>query len=216
MAKEPSLRFETVMDFASAFRAAAGETPSGQVSRVPVPSASGSALQRPSDPSALPTAAQQSPTVSALGQAQRLPDLARVAGAPESREPSLSGLLDALASARRARSARDIELAASLVEGALAIADQLDEAETSGVLEREEALIEGSLEMRLGRRDRPLRVLPPRSGDHVSLLPEEAFLLSRIDGVASIEEIVDLSPLPRLRTLRLLVRMLGRRLISSE
>ena len=76
-------------------------------------------------------------------------------------------------------------------------------------------MIEGSLEMRLGRRERALRMLPP-SEDRVSLLPEEAFLLSRIDGVASAEEVLDLSPLPRLRTLRLLVRMLRRNLISNE
>ena len=68
--------------------------------------------------------------------------------------------------------------------------------------------------MRLGRRERALRLLPPQD-DRVALLPEEAFLLSRIDGVASAEEVLDLSPLPRLRTLRLLVRMLRQKLISS-
>jgi len=41
-------------------------------------------------------------------------------------------------------------------------------------------------------------------------------LLSRIDGVASAEEVLDLSPLPRLRSLRLLVRMLRQQLISNE
>jgi len=41
-------------------------------------------------------------------------------------------------------------------------------------------------------------------------------LLSRIDGVASAEEVLDLSPLPRLRSLRLLGRMLRQQLISNE
>ena len=124
-------------------------------------------------------------------------------------------LLEALADAKKARSARDIELAAGLVERALSIADALGNRGALAVLEREEALIEGSLEMRLGRRERALRLLP-ESNDGVSLLPEEAFLLSRIDGVASAEEVLDLSPLPRLRTLRLLVRMLRQKLISNE
>jgi len=129
--------------------------------------------------------------------------------------PSQTRLLKVLEDAKRARSARDIDLAATLVERALSIADVLGNGEAFAVLVREEALIEGSLEMRLGRRERALRLLPP-SEDLVSLLPEEAFLLSRIDGVASAEEVLDLSPLPRLRTLRLLVRMLRRNLISNE
>ena len=129
--------------------------------------------------------------------------------------PSQTRLLQVLEDAKRARSARDIDLAATLVERALSIADVLGDGEAFAALVREEALIEGSLEMRLGRRERALRLLPP-SEDRVSLLPEEAFLLSRIDGVASAEEVLDLSPLPRLRTLRLLVRMLRRNLISNE
>jgi serine/threonine protein kinase len=129
--------------------------------------------------------------------------------------PSLLPVLEVLEEAKRARSARDIELAASLVERALSLADALPEGETTVVLEREEALIEGSLEMRLGRREHPLRLLP-QPEERVPLLPEEAFLLSRIDGVASVEEVVDLSPLPRLRTLRLLVRLMRQRLISSD
>jgi hypothetical protein len=83
------------------------------------------------------------------------------------------------------------------------------------VITAEEALIEGALEMRLGRRDRPLLLAAAQSSAGPALLPEEAFLLSRIDGVATAEEVIDLSPLPRLRTLRLLVRMLRRELILN-
>jgi hypothetical protein len=124
-------------------------------------------------------------------------------------------LLRVLEDAKKARSARDIDLAASHVERALSIADALGNLEATATLEREEALIEGSLEMRLGRRERALRLLP-QPEDRVSLLPEEAFLLSRIDGLASAEEVLDLSPLPRLRTLRLLVRLMRQTLISNE
>jgi len=129
--------------------------------------------------------------------------------------PSRARLLEFLEEAKKARSARDIDLAAKHVESALSVADALDDRDASLLLDREEALIEGSLEMRLGRREHALRLLP-QPDDGVALLPEEAFLLSRIDGVASTEEVVDLSPLPRLRTLRLLVRLLRQNLISNE
>ena len=93
--------------------------------------------------------------------------------------------------------------------------DALGNSESAAALDREEALIEGSLEVRLGRLDR-LRVLTPPPGERASLLPEEAFLLSRVDGIASADEVLDLSPLPRQRTLRLLVRLLRRGLIRNE
>jgi len=63
----------------------------------------------------------------------------------------------------------------------MSIADALGNSGAMAVLEREEALIEGSLEMRLRRRERALHLLP-ESHRGVALLPEEAFLLSRIGG----------------------------------
>ncbi len=36
----------------------------------------------------------------------------------------------------------------------------------------------------------------------------EAFLISRVDGGTTVEEVLDLSPLPRLASLRLLVALL--------
>jgi len=129
--------------------------------------------------------------------------------------PSHLQLLDVLEEAKKARSARDIDGAAALVERALSLAEALGDSEAAAAVEREEALIEGSLEMRLGRRERALRLLPEPE-ERLALLPEEAFLLSRIDGVASAEEVLDLSPLPRLRSLRLLVRMIRQKLIGNE
>ncbi|HEX2674228.1 MAG TPA: serine/threonine-protein kinase, partial [Polyangiaceae bacterium] len=94
-------------------------------------------------------------------------------------QPSHLQLLDVLESAKKARSARNIDQAAILVERALSLAEVLGDSEASAAIEREEALIEGSLEMRLGRRERALRLLPEPE-ERLTLLPEEAFLLSRI------------------------------------
>ncbi len=209
MAKDPNERFETITEFATALGIAASHTP-------PPPSvapSSNTTLRLTSDPSVLAAAAAarpERPTMGPRPAAERSP----ISTMPEA--PSLLRLQRALEGAKKARSARDVDLAAKLVERAMSIGDALGNAEASAALDREEALIEGSLEVRLGRLDHPLRTLTPPTTERVSLLPQEAFLLSRIDGVASADEVLDLSPLPRLRTLRLLVRLLRRDLISNE
>jgi len=200
MSKLPHLRFETVLEFAQALTAAALGSPDRNPN-----------LQLGAEKE-LASRARELETPRAPGSSESRNELAPT---PTPTPPSQLRLLEALEGAKKARSARDIDLAATFVERALSLADLLGNSEALAALEREEALIEGSLEMRLGRRERALRLLP-QSQDRVSLLPEEAFLLSRIDGVASAEEVLDLSPLPRLRTLRLLVRLLRQKLISNE
>jgi serine/threonine protein kinase len=209
MAKAPGERFETISAFASALLAAS-QTPAR--SSAPPPPSSTTTLRLTTEPSVLAAAARQSRPTNAphLLASNRSPE-STIPGAP-----SMVRLQHAIDEAKKARSAREIDLAAKLVERALAMGDALGTAEAAAVLEREEALIEGSLEVRLGRRDHALRVVPPAPGLRGSLLPEEAFLLSRIDGIASAEEVLDLSPLPRLRTLRLLVRMQRRGLVINE
>jgi serine/threonine protein kinase len=205
MAKEPGERFETITAFAAALAAAATEVVPASVS----PLSGNSTLRLTSDPSVLDGPRRERPTVGS-----RAPERSPISTMPEA--PSLVRLVKALDGAKKARSARDLDLAAKLVERALSIGDALGNAEAVAALDREEALIEGSLEVRLGRLDHALRLLPPPAGERASLLPEEAFLLSRIDGAASAGEVLDLSPLPRLRTLRLLVRLLRRGLIGNE
>ncbi|MEO7036762.1 MAG: serine/threonine-protein kinase [Polyangiaceae bacterium] len=209
MAKEPSDRFETITEFATALSIAASQTPPPSVP----PTSNNTTLRLTSDPSALAAAAASRPARPTAGPrpaAERSP----ISTIPE--VPSLLRLQRALEGAKKARSARDVDLAAKLVERALSIGDALGNAEATALLDSEEALIEGSLEVRLGRLERPLRTLPTPTTERVSLLPQEAFLLSRIDGIASADEVLDLSPLPRLRSLRLLVRLLRRNLISNE
>jgi len=192
MSKLPQERYDTVLEFAQALGAAA-------------------AHRAVEGASTLRTEAEVLATeTAALEPTERRHVISTTPG-----PPSQLRLLEALENAKKARSSRDIDLAATLVERALSIADVLGNSEALAALEREEALIEGSLENRLGRREHALRLLPQSEGG-VALLPEEAFLLSRIDGVASAEEVLDLSPLPRLRTLRLLVRLLRQKLISNE
>jgi serine/threonine protein kinase len=207
MAKAPEERFETVVEFAEALSVAALNV--GTSLRV-----EHSADVRKIAHSTLPVTREFGPPALDLPSGVRRADAHQWSAAMSGR-PSHLQLLDVLDEAKKARSARDIDGAATLVELALSLAEALDDSEAAATLEREEALIEGSLEMRLGRRERALRLLPEPQ-ERLALLPEEAFLLSRIDGVASAEEVLDLSPLPRLRTLRLLVRLMRQRLIGNE
>jgi serine/threonine protein kinase len=208
MAKAPDQRFDTIVEFAEALSEAALQPGIPVIDddlAVHVTHGGHSTLRLTSD-------------LSVLGRNSRPPVQVAAAGqwsAAMSGQPSHLQLLDVLEEAKKARSARDIELAATLVERALSLAEALGDSEASAAVEREEALIEGSLEVRLGKRDQALRLLPTPE-EQLILLPEEAFLLSRIDGVSSAEEVLDLSPLPRLRTLRLLVRMIRQKLIGNE
>jgi len=208
MAKAPEQRFDTVVEFAEALSAAAlhlGSPVNGNDCAADVEHI---AHSTPRLTSALPM-----PVLDSRSAVQGAD--ARQWSAAMSGHPSHLQLLDVLEEAKKARSARDIDGAAALVERALSLAEALGDSEAAAAVEREEALIEGSLEMRLGRRERALRLLPEPE-ERLALLPEEAFLLSRIDGVASAEEVLDLSPLPRLRSLRLLVRMIRQKLIGNE
>ena len=213
MAKDPEQRFQTVMDFANALSAAVARPLTTHHAPSTDSVRSGERLFA-GQPSARGLPHQLRATSPALGQGSRRVAEGHSVISSEA-PPTLTDLLLALSEARKARSARDVELAATLVERALTIADQLNDSESAAALAREEALIEGSLEMSLGRRDRALRVQPPWVGEGQALLPEEAFLLSRIDDLSSMEEVLDLSPLPRVRTLRLLVRMLRRNLLGT-
>jgi hypothetical protein len=100
------------------------------------------------------------------------------------------------------------EAAAELVEEALTIADGLHRSDSSSLVERTRALLVEVLEARVGAVARRLERGPAGSGAPPSLSPYEAFLLANADEHFSVEELIDSSPLTRLETLRLIVRLL--------
>jgi hypothetical protein len=57
--------------------------------------------------------------------------------------------------------------------------------------------------------------VPSTPGD-LRIRPQQAFLLSRLEGHSSVEELLDLSPLPRRETLRHLVSMLQKGVLGVE
>ncbi len=100
------------------------------------------------------------------------------------------------------------ELALSYAESALAIADELStHAEVKQQVEANTRVLERIFERVIGRMDAAISLGEIPSGA-APLSPHQAFLLSRIDGHLTVEEALDLSPLPRMQTLRHLADLL--------
>jgi serine/threonine protein kinase len=122
----------------------------------------------------------------------------------------------ALGRARQAHDMGDVELAVSNAETALVVADALASPEAKAQVESSRTLLSAIFEARLGPLSRRMVVLPPPSNKKLRVSPEQAFLLSRVDGGVTLDEAIDLSPLSRQKTLRLLVSMLRQGLIAAE
>ena len=213
LAKEPAERFTSILDFGNALAGAAGCS-------LPPPAdgPSGATLQLTTDPAV-------------AGERRRVrAETPRTLDGPRQPEPAEKSLVRTLAGGfsahevgralERAKSARDsgkVEAAAVHVEQAVATAEALENHAATEKVKRASALIDAILEARIGSLDRVLSTaLLPNKRASVRVSPQQAFLLSRIDGRLSVEEIIDLSPLPRQKTLRLLVSLLRDGLISAS
>ncbi|HMJ13641.1 MAG TPA: hypothetical protein VK524_19620, partial [Polyangiaceae bacterium] len=114
----------------------------------------------------------------------------------------------AIEQARQALGFEDVELAVRLAESALRLADQYPGPMVAEALDRAKTLFQHIYEQRLGPRHRHISVRStPSSSAAGSMSPEHLFLLSRVDGI-TIDEALDISPLPRHDTLRLLLQLL--------
>ncbi len=94
----------------------------------------------------------------------------------------------------------NVELAVSCAESALEISESTDLDDVRMIIRENAGLFQRTFERKLGSLSRVIRVAAdPISGKRLS--PEQAFLLSRLEGGLSIEEAIDLSPLTREQTL---------------
>lgn len=205
MARTPDGRFENVLEFARSLLPAAGCS-------FPPPRDPGSLWPRQGR-SAPPESAVESRAggriLTAREEAQTEPPPAPFK-APSSAPADLGRVLD---QAREAHGLGDLDLAVNYVESALALADRLG-ADKDPRLERASVLVESILRSRLGAVDGRLRIRSLPS--EYPLLPEQAFLLSRLEGHSGVEEILDLSPLSRRRTLRHLVALLRQGVLALD
>ena len=211
LAKDPEARFANILEFAVALSTAC------EFSLPPPVDAFTVALTVPASGTS-PTARRAMPSDPQSGE--RFQTGQRRAASRFGNASTLSGtakLQDipvALEHARQALGLGDLNLAVNYAESALRVADGFDNAEARLLVDGEEMLIEHIFETRLGSLKHSLNVKTIPSSQDARVSPEQAFLLSRVDGGVTVEEVLDLSPMPRRDTLRLLIEMLRDGLIS--
>jgi hypothetical protein len=210
LAKDPDQRFANITEFARALLSGAGSSlppPESMAVAQTIPAAA-------SDPQpVLPTKPRPSPRYQTGTQAKTPADPTATTVANGFSTHDLTVALDR---ARQAHDLGDIELAVNNAETALLVADALGSPEASARLESSRTLLSAIFEARLGPLSRRMVVLAPASNKKLRVSPEQAFLLSRVDGGVTLDEAIDLSPLSRQKTLRLLVSMLRQGLIAAQ
>jgi len=220
LSKSPEQRFPNITEFASALLRASGAS-------LPPPVDGLSVV-----PAGAPTSA---PSSEPRSRDQRVPLDRYETGLRErpASDPSAPTLYNtfstgdltrALDQARQAHGMGDTEAAVNNAETALLVADAMNTPEAHARVDSSALLLTAIFEARLGTLSQRLVVLAPTSNANANanarknmrVSPEQAFLLSRVDGGVTLEETLDLSPLSRQKTLRLLVSMMRQGLIAAE
>jgi serine/threonine protein kinase len=204
LSKDPEQRFPSISDFSSALLRASG------TSLPPPIEALGVAITVPAGPPKPST----NPDRYQTGMRAKTP--ANASAPTIASSFSTTDLGRALDQARQAHGMGDIELAVNNAETALLVADALNSPDAQARLDSSRTLLNAIFEARLGSLSRRMVVLSPTSNRKLRVSPEQAFLLSRVDGGVTLDEVIDLSPLPRQKTLRLLVSMIRQGLIAAE
>ena len=221
LSKDPEQRFPSTSDFAIALLRASG------TSVTPPRHALAHAMTVPATPPiSSPVSAPRASAYSSVGSqrppSDRYDTGLRVTTPSTTSAPTLlnnfspGDLHRALEQARQAHGMGDIELAVNNAEMALNVADALNTPEAQARVDGSRTLLSAIFEARLGSLSQRMVVLSPTSNKKLRVSPEQAFLLSRVDGGVTLDEAIDLSPLPRQKTLRLLVSMMRQGLIAAE
>jgi serine/threonine-protein kinase len=215
--KDPAARYPTVLDFALAFSAACE-------SSLPAPASEvmGSARTVPASGPTSPAPPMQPAPAAPMSAAERLQT------GPQRRSASsrfahastlvgsahLQDIPESLERARQALGLGDLNLAVAYAESAMRLAESFDTSEAQLLVDGESMLIDHILETRIGSLQQRLNVVGVPSNMDSRVSPEQAFLLSRLDGGASVEEVLDLSPLSRRDTLRQLLALMRDGLVA--
>ena len=105
-------------------------------------------------------------------------------------------------------------MAVAYAESAMRLADSFGTNEACLLVDAESMLIDHIFETRIGSLRQRLSVVGAPSNMDSRVSPEQAFLLSRLDGGVSVEEVLDLSPLSRRDTLRRLLALVRDGLVA--
>ncbi|MEO6599182.1 MAG: serine/threonine-protein kinase [Polyangiaceae bacterium] len=219
LAKSPEARFPTVLDFAAAFFSACD-------SSLPPSSASPPASEVLGVARTIPAASGKSPILHAplftpqpadryqTGRLRRSPSLRFANALTLSGTAQLEDIPGALERARQALGLGDLDLAVAYAESALRSADSFDSNEAQMMVDSESLLIDHIFETRIGSMQQRVTVVGVPSNLDTKVSPEQAFLISRLDGGVTVEEVLDLSPMQRRDTLRLLLALIRDGLVA--
>jgi serine/threonine protein kinase len=221
--KNPEARFATVLEFATAFSSACEMSlPPPSAMAGPASEVLGVARTMPAAnpyPTEVPPAAAHlgAPHPSEryqTGPQRRSPSLRFANASTLSGSAHLQDIPDALERARQALGLGDLDLAVAYAESALRVADGFDNNEAQLLVDGESMLIDHIFETRIGSMRQRVTVVGVPSSVDAKVSPEQAFLLSRLDGGVTVEEVLDLSPMQRRDTLRLLLALLRDGLVA--
>ncbi|MEI9949302.1 MAG: serine/threonine-protein kinase [Pseudomonadota bacterium] len=213
--KDPAARYATVLDFALAFSSACERS-----MPPPAPETLGRANTVPASGPASPGPRQPAPPVPPTderletGPRRRSPSNRFVNASTIAGSANLQDIPQALERARQALGLGDLNLAVAYAESAMRLAESFDTSEARLLVDGESMLIDHIFETRIGSLQQRLNVVGVPSNLDSRVSPEQAFLLSRLDGGASVEEVLDLSPLSRSDTLRQLLSLMRDGLIA--
>jgi serine/threonine protein kinase len=215
--KNPEARFSSVLDFAAAFSSAC-ETSLPPLSPPPASEVLGVARTLPAASNSSVTEAPPSNMRPAVryqtGQLRRSPSLRFAHASTLSGSAQLQDIPDALERARQALGLGDLDLAVAYAESALRSADSFDSNEAQMMVDSESLLIDHIFETRIGSLQQQVNVVGVPSNLDAKVSPEQAFLISRLDGGVTVEEVLDLSPMQRRDTLRLLLALIRDGLVA--
>ncbi|NLE86644.1 MAG: serine/threonine protein kinase [Myxococcales bacterium] len=230
LSKRPEDRFPSIMDFAEALNVAGGRFGQQNIpaprplTSPPPPRPAEAALTLTSPPAPPPnTPPRSTPPRSTPPRSTRPYGLSQPPpGGSKSTPPRPRPRMTSWAHEDPAETIRELvertrqelgldnpEMAVRYAEAALSLADELGSRPDVAAAARDsETLFRRVFERYIGRLDSILVIGDIPSGQS-KLSPQQAFLLSRIEGTLSVEEAIDLSPLPRLQTLRHLADLLS-------
>jgi serine/threonine-protein kinase len=210
--KEAEARYTNVLDFAIAFSVACECSLPPPVNALGVaitmPAAASARVGRHVSPEPYPTG-ERYQTGSHRRAASKFGNASTLSG-----NAKLEDIPHALERARQALGLGDLNLAVNYAESALRVAEGFDSTEARRLVDTEEMLVDHIFETRLGSLQHRVNLKDVPSNQDSRVSPEQAFLLSRVDGGVTVEEVLDLSPLSRRDTLRLLIEMLRDGLVT--
>ena len=218
LSKDPDGRFATISAFAQELASASGCSIPPTFSMSPrrnshagddPPTGVRAAVAAPPPTLQLPTKVDSTSTPAPITATRSRPRGRLVSSVTAE---AVTELLD---QAREALDQGDTESAVRRAEEALDLAENNDDALARRSIESAETLLSRVFEQRLGVLSQTVEVNTSRSlGARLS--PQQAFLLSRLEGGITFEEALDLTPMPRQQALRQLVHLLRSGLIEAR